>query len=81
LAPYPSHFEVEIVVAKLKSYESPGSDQIAAELIQAGGETLQPKIHKPINLMWNQEELPDQWKGSISVPIYLKDHKTDCSNY
>jgi hypothetical protein len=30
---------IEIAVAKLKRYKSPGSDQILAELIQAGGET------------------------------------------
>jgi hypothetical protein len=41
LLPDPSPFEVEIAIAKLKSYKSPGSDQIQAELIQAGGETLQ----------------------------------------
>jgi hypothetical protein len=35
----PSPFEVEIAIAKLKEYKSPGSDQIPAELIQAGGET------------------------------------------
>jgi hypothetical protein len=36
-----SPFEVEITIAKSKKYKSPGSDQILAELIQAGGETLQ----------------------------------------
>jgi hypothetical protein len=36
LVPDPSPFEVEIAVAKLKRYKSPGSDQIPAELIQAG---------------------------------------------
>jgi hypothetical protein len=35
---------------------------IPAELIQAEGETLQSKIHKLINIIWNKEELPDQWK-------------------
>jgi hypothetical protein len=30
--------EVEIAIAKLRRYKSPGSDQIPAELIQAGGE-------------------------------------------
>jgi hypothetical protein len=37
LVPGPSHLEVEIAVAKLKMYKSPHSDQIPAELIQAGG--------------------------------------------
>jgi hypothetical protein len=37
LAPGPSRPEVEIAIVKLKKYKSPGSDQIPAELIQAGG--------------------------------------------
>jgi hypothetical protein len=36
LVPIQSRLEVEIAVAKLKKYKSPGSDQILAELIQAG---------------------------------------------
>jgi hypothetical protein len=35
LVPGPSHLEVEIAIAKLKKYKSPGSDHILAELIQA----------------------------------------------
>jgi hypothetical protein len=38
LVPDPSPCEVEIATAKLKRFKSPGSDQIPAELIQAGGE-------------------------------------------
>jgi len=29
----------------------------------------------------NREELPEEWKESIIVPIYKKGNKTDCSNY
>jgi hypothetical protein len=61
LVPGPSHLEVDISFAKLKKYKSPGSDQIPAELIKAGGETLVSVIHKLINSFWNKEELPDQW--------------------
>jgi hypothetical protein len=39
LVPVRSHHEVGITFANLKKYKSPGSDQIPAELIQAGGET------------------------------------------
>jgi hypothetical protein len=49
LVPSSSHLEVEIAVAKLKKYKLPGNDQIPAELIQAGGETLVSAIHKLIN--------------------------------
>jgi hypothetical protein len=77
LVPGPSRREVEIAIAKLKKYKSPGSDQISAELIQAGGEILLSAIHKLINSVWNKEELPDQWKESIVVPINKKYDKTD----
>ena len=34
-----------------------------------------------INSIWNEEELSEEWKESIIVPIYKKGDKTDCSNY
>jgi hypothetical protein len=37
LVPDPSPFEVEIAIAKLKSFKSPGDDQIPAELIKQEG--------------------------------------------
>jgi hypothetical protein len=81
LVPDPSPIEVEIAIEKLKRYKSPGCDQILAEPMQAGGETLWSEIHKIINFIWNKEELLDQWKGSIIVPIYKKGDKTGFSNY
>jgi hypothetical protein len=81
LVPGPSCLEVEIVIAKLKKYKSPGSDQILAELIQAGGKILLSAIHKPINSVWNKKELPDQWKESVIVPVHKEGDKTDCNNY
>jgi hypothetical protein len=81
LVPGPSRLEVEIVIAKLKKYKSPGSDQIPAELVQAAGKILLSEIHKLINSVWNKEELPDQWKESIIVPIQKTGDKTDCNNY
>jgi hypothetical protein len=38
-------------------------------------------IYKLINSVWNKEELPDQWKESIIVPIHKRGDKTDCNNY
>jgi hypothetical protein len=54
----------------LKRYKSPGSDQIPAEHIQAGGEILRSKIYMLINYIWNKEEFPDQWKKSIFAPVH-----------
>jgi hypothetical protein len=79
--PEPSLVEVEVAIGKLKSYKSPGTDQIPAELIKAGGETLYSDIHKLSCFVWNKEELPQQWKESIIVPIHKKGDKTECNNY
>jgi hypothetical protein len=38
-----------------------------AELIQAGGETLQSAIHKLITSVWNEEEMPDPSLKVMSV--------------
>jgi hypothetical protein len=73
--------EVEVAIGKFKMYSSPGVDQIPAELIQGGGETLHSEIHMLIKLIWNKEKLPQQWKWSIVVPIHKKGDKADCSNY
>jgi hypothetical protein len=81
LVPDPRPFEVEITIAKLKRHKSAGNDQILVEVIQAGGEILRSEIHKLINSIWNYEELSDQWKEFIIVPIYKKGDKTECSNY
>jgi hypothetical protein len=54
-----SSFEVEIAIEKLKRYNSPGIDQISAELIQAGRKSLHSEIHKLINPISNKEVPPE----------------------
>jgi hypothetical protein len=44
LVPDPSLLEVETVITKMERYKSPGSDQIPAKFIQAGGETLRSDL-------------------------------------
>jgi hypothetical protein len=61
----------------LKKYKSPGGDQILARVIQAGGESSRSEILTLINSIWNNAELPDQWKGSIIV----QDHKKSDKNW
>ena len=77
----PSGFELELAIGKLKNHKSPGTDQIPAEFIKAGGRTICSVIHRLIISVWNKEELPEEWKESIIVPIYKKGDKTDCNNY
>jgi hypothetical protein len=58
-----------MAIEKLKRHKSPGINQIPAELIKAGGRTICCEIHKLINSIWNKEELPEEWKELIIVPV------------
>ena len=43
--------------------------------IKAGGRTIHSEIHKLINSIWNEEELPEVLKESIIVPMYKEGDK------
>jgi hypothetical protein len=78
LVPEPSAFEVELAIEKLKSHNSLGNNQIPAEMIKR---TIFYEIHKVIISIWSMEELTEEWKELIIVPIYKKGNTTDCSNH
>jgi hypothetical protein len=48
LVPEPSLVGLEIAIGNLKSFKSPGTDQIPAEMTKAGGEILCSEVHKLI---------------------------------
>jgi hypothetical protein len=43
--------------------------------------TLCYETNKLINSVCNKQELPEQWKELIIVPVYEMGNKTDCRNY
>ena len=75
--PDPSLIEVELAIGKLKRHKATGVDHIPCELIQTSGGKLYEEILKLIVLIWNKEELPQEWKESIIVPIHKKGDRMD----
>jgi len=67
-----------MAIDKLKGNKSPGIAQIPVELITSVGTQIRSEINKFINSMHNKKELPEEWKKSITVPIYKNrvDHCT-----
>jgi hypothetical protein len=70
-----------LTIEKIKRPKSPAIDQISAELFKAACRTIHSEVHKLINSIWNKEELPEEWKESVIVPINNKGDKTDFINY
>jgi hypothetical protein len=55
-------YEVYMAIEDIKIYKSSGNAQIAA-----GDRIINYKIRNITNSIWNEEELPQQWKESIVV--------------
>jgi hypothetical protein len=70
-----------MAIEKLKRNKSPATDQLPPELMKAGGRSIHSEIHNLTNSIWNKEELLEQWQESITVSIFKKSDKNDCSNY
>ena len=77
----PSYNEVCSIINKLKSNKAGGTDNILPELIKQGGRTLKQRIYQLILMIWEKEQLPNQWKEGIIFPLYKKGDRLDCKNY
>ena len=77
----PSYEEVTYVIKCLKIHNAPGTDQIIAELLRKGGESLCRRIDHLIKLIWTQYKMPEEWSMEIRQAIYKKGDKLGCSNY
>jgi len=77
----PSYKEVTHVIQCLKEHKVAGTNQIVAEFLKKGGETLWRRIHHLVKLIWTQHKIPEDWSIAIIHPIHKKGDKLECSNY
>jgi hypothetical protein len=73
--------EIQEIIRNLKRMETPGTDQINAELLEAAGPQMTQRIQELILNIWRSERIPNEWNKSIICPIYKKGDKSECSNY
>jgi hypothetical protein len=70
----PSAFEIEMAIKKLKVQITRHSSH-PCRIDKMRGRTIRSDSHKLINSVFNKEELPEEWKESIIVPIFKKGEK------
>ena len=73
--------EVEIAVASLKKGKSAGVDNIPAELVQAGGETMIDVLTEICNRIWRTGEWRTPWTQSLIITLPKKGNLQLCQNY
>jgi len=64
--------EIEAAINKLKKNKSTGTDQITAEMLQAGGKQPIHKIFELCNRAWDEEKIAEEWRRSVLTPIPKK---------
>ena len=65
----------------LKKKKAAGFDGIPNEVWIHGGENLVNKLIGLIGKVWNGEDIPEDWKIGIIVPLYKKGDPNNVANY
>jgi len=73
--------EVQHAIKKLKNNKAAGIDEIPAEYLKGGGDTMAQTLTHICNLVWSGEKVPDDWKKGIILPLPKKGDLANCSNW
>jgi hypothetical protein len=60
------------IIWNLKNKRAPGEDLITSELTKYGGRKLWNRIHQLIQIIWETEQMAQEWSTAIICPIYKK---------
>lgn len=65
----------------LKNNKAQGKDMIGSEFVKKGGQLIVNDMWELIEKIWQQEQIPEEWKVAVICPIYKKSDPEDCHNY
>ena len=77
----PSKAEIEKAIQHMKRGKASGPDKIPAEAIKADIETSTEILHDLFGKIWEQEEIPTEWKEGYLVKLPKKGDMQECKNY
>ncbi|XP_023319410.1 uncharacterized protein LOC111694680 [Trichogramma pretiosum] len=72
--------EFNNVLRRLKRRKAPGIDGIQNEAWNNSGK-LRSKLKGILDRIWKGEEIPEDWKTAVIVPLYKKGEVNNTSNY
>ena len=73
--------EVEAAIHSLQKGKAAGVDNIPAELVKAGGETIVNVLLDICNKIWTSGEWPKPWTQSLVITLPKKGNLQLCQNY
>ena len=66
---------------KLKNNKATGLDEITAELLKHGKKRVAQELIHLFNLLWHAEDVPEECRQGIIIPLPKKGCLSDCNNW
>ena len=73
--------EIHAAVKKLKRGKAPGLDNIPPEALKEGGAITVDVLHKFLNKIWKEGEIPNEWKVGLLIKLPKKGDLSLCKNW
>ena len=77
----PEHGEIGKAIKMLKNGKAVGPDGIPTEALKSGAKTSVDMLHSLFGKIWEQGNIPIEWKEAHIVKIPKKGNLADCNNY
>eukprot|EP00921_Rhytidocystis_pertsovi_P026473 GHVQ01042707.1.p1 GENE.GHVQ01042707.1~~GHVQ01042707.1.p1 ORF type:complete len:357 (+),score=36.41 GHVQ01042707.1:540-1610(+) len=81
MATTPTQTEVRKAIEKVKNGQAAGPDNLPAEFLKKGGAPVERELTSLIQTIWEQEQVPQDWRNGVVIPILKKGAKDRCDNY
>ncbi|CAH8483518.1 unnamed protein product [Schistosoma haematobium] len=77
----PTFEEISMVIRQIKSGKAAGPDTIAADALKADVAATARILHILFNKIWDEEQVPTDWKEGLLVKTPKKGDLSNCDNY
>jgi len=67
-------------VSSLTNNKAPGVDEISAEMLRHGKETVAEQLVELFNMIWQGMEVPADWKKGMIIKLPKKGSLKDCKD-
>ena len=68
----PTANEVKSEIDNMKSGKAPRADGVSAQMLKAGGDVITETLTEMFKELWEEEEIPVDWKTGLIVELLKK---------
>jgi len=73
--------ELVTILKGLKNNKAPDADSVINEFLKYAGSEVRNKLLKIMNMIFEKEEVPNDFRKTLIKPLYKKVDASECRNY